>query len=81
MKTLFEREEIIRLIGEYQRSGMRQREFTEAQGIRYSTFTQWLAKGGPAACDRRAQTVRLLTQSQQLGSDNRSFMGNPRVQA
>ena len=32
------------MIGEYQRSGLRQREFAEAQGLGYSTFTQWLGK-------------------------------------
>lgn len=43
-KPRYGREEIIRLISKYQGSGLRQREFAEAQGVGYSTFTQWLGK-------------------------------------
>ena len=37
-------EEIRRLLGEYERSGLTQRQFAAQAGVAYSTFTHWLRR-------------------------------------
>lgn len=42
-RKLVTAEEKVALLGEYQRSGLTQRAFAERRGIKYCTFTSWVA--------------------------------------